>query len=416
MLFKERLASALFGTVFLMLGVAVATPAQRCDAGLNARLDSVIDRAINENRIVGAVVLVTCDGQVVYRRAAGFADREARRPMREDTIFRLASMSKTIVSAAALALVEQGRLGLDDPVQKWIPTFRPMLPDGRKPVITLRQLLTHTAGLSYGSLEAADGPYHQARVSDGMDQPGLSMEENLRRIASVPLSYEPGTAWTYSVATDVLGEVVARAGGTSLTEVVKKLVTGPLGMDDTGFVVRDRNRLAVPYADGNPEPIRMADPHLVKFGPSGILFSPSRAFDFRSFPSGGAGMVGTAGDYLVLLERLRKGGGGILRKETVRAMTTNQIGALVMAGGEPGWGFGFGFAVLRDRGAAKTPQSNGTYQWGGAYGHSWFVDPERRLTVVALTNTTVEGMAGRFPNEVRGAVYDVLDPKQGRAK
>jgi CubicO group peptidase (beta-lactamase class C family) len=165
-----------------------------------------------------------------------------------------------------------------------------------------------------------DGPYHQACVSDGMDQPGLSMEENLRRIASVPLSYEPGTACGYSVATDVLGEVVARAAEVSLPEAVRKLVTQPLGMRDTDFGLRDPAALAVPYADGNPEPVRMGDPQLVKFEPgAGILFSPSRVFDSRSVPSGGAD------DYLVLLETLRTGGGAVLREETVRTMRSNQI-------------------------------------------------------------------------------------------
>jgi CubicO group peptidase (beta-lactamase class C family) len=143
-------------------------------------------------------------------------------------------------------------------------------------------------------------------------------------------------------------------------------VTEPLGMRDTGFGLRDPAALAVPYADGNPEPVRMGDPQLVQFGPSaGILFSPGRVFDSRSFPSRGAGMVGTADDYLILLEALRTGGGAVLREETIRTMTTTQIGDLVVTLRGPGWGFGFGFAIVSDRRAAKTPQSNGTYEWGG---------------------------------------------------
>jgi CubicO group peptidase (beta-lactamase class C family) len=125
----------------------------------------VIDGAIKKKRIVGTMVLVSCEDRVVYQRAAGFADREAQHPMHEDEIFRIASMSKTIVSVAALALVEQGWLGLDDPVHQWIPAFRPKLPDGREPVITIRQLLTYTAGLSYGFLEPANGRYHCQKLS-----------------------------------------------------------------------------------------------------------------------------------------------------------------------------------------------------------------------------------------------------------
>jgi CubicO group peptidase (beta-lactamase class C family) len=397
-----------FATMVLaVLGLVRVGQAVADDAGLKARLDAVIDRAIEQKRIVGTVVLVARDGRVVYRRAAGFADREARRTMREEEVFRLASMSKTIVSAAALALVERGRLGLDDPVTRWIPEFRPRLPDGREPAINVRQLLTHTAGLSYGFLEPADGPYHRANVSDGLDQPGLSIGENLRRIASVPLSFEPGTSWAYSVATDVLGEVVARAGDAPLPEMVGRLVTGPLRMRDTGFAPPDPSRLATPYADATPEPVRMADLQVVKFGDgagAGLRFSPSRVFDRDSFPSAGAGMVGTADDYLTFLEALRKGGAPILKPETVRQMTANQIGVLVMPD-RPGWGFGYGFAVLKDRRAAETPHSAGTYQWGGAYGHHWFVDPERRLTLVGLTNTAVAGTAGPFPDGLRDAAY-----------
>ena len=171
------------------------------------------------NRVVGAVVVVAQSGDIVYQRAAGFADRETRKSMQLNTIFRFASLTRPIVSAAALALVDQAKLGLDDPVTKWIPDFRPSLLDCREPVITVRQLLTHTAGLSYGYSEPEDGPYHQANVSDGLDGPGLSLTENLRRLASVPLVSEPGSSFQYSVASDVLGEVLARVQNASLPQV-----------------------------------------------------------------------------------------------------------------------------------------------------------------------------------------------------
>ena len=161
---------------------------------LKTRLDAVIDRAIGEERIVGTVVLVAEDGQVVYRRAAGLADRENGVPVRDDTVFRFASLTKAIVSVAALALVERGDLRLDSPVTDWIPSFRPRFGDEEQSVITVRHLMTHTSGLTYGFMELPDSRFHQAGVSDGLDQPGLSMEENLRRIASVPLNHTPGTA------------------------------------------------------------------------------------------------------------------------------------------------------------------------------------------------------------------------------
>jgi len=384
------------------------SPASAVDANssLSSRVDAAIELALATQRLVGVVVLIARDGDIAYRRAAGFADREARQPMQEDTIFRLASLTKPIVSAAALALVERGRLDLDDELTRWLPDFRPKIAGGREAVITLRQLLTHTAGLSYNFFQPVDGPYQRAGVSDGLAEPGLSLEEELRRLATVPLSHVPGTTWNYSLAIDVLGAVIARAAGSSLPDLVETLITGPLGMRDTAFAVRDLARLAAAYADGTP-PRRMADPDVVPFGGgAGIRFSPGRIFDANSFPSGGGGMAGTATDFIGFLETLRQGGGVILSKESVRSMMSNQIGALrTNVEITPSWGFGFGGAVLMDPVLAGVPQAAGTWKWGGVYGHHWYVDPKNRLTVAALSNTAVEGMAGGFVGELRGAVY-----------
>lgn len=401
-----------FRAFCIAIGLGAVASGPVCAAAQGAsHLDQAIDRALAEHRIVGAVVLVAKDGQVIYRRAAGYADRENGTVMQTDTLFRLASMSKPIVSVAVLKLVAEGRLRLDDPIDRWLPDFRPRLADGQRPAITVRHLLTHTAGLSYGFFQEENGPYYRAGVSDGMDQPGLSMAENLRRIASVPLSYRPGTSWGYSMAIDVLGEVAARAAGVSLERLVQDKVSTPLRLEDTSFRALDRKRLAAVYADkgaGQDQPPRMDD-HLqvVPFIPqfAGIRFSPARAFDHRSFASGGAGMVGSAEDYLKFLDTLRRNDGTVLPAEMVSAMRQNQIGTFTMPFQDAGWGFGFGFAVLLDPVAARTPQSAGTFQWGGAYGHSWFVDPARGLTVVALTNTAIEGMSGQFPKDIRDAVY-----------
>src|SRR5690606_27931313 len=195
-------------------------------------LDAIVTAGVEEQRIVGAVVLVALGGNVVYRRAAGYADRERNRPMQEDAIFRLASVTKPMVSAAALRLVEQGRLDLRAPVTRWLPEFRPRLRDGRSPVVTVHQFLTHTAGLSYGFMEAEDGPYRRAGVSDGLDA-GAGLGENLRRIAGVPLAYEPGAGWRYSVALDVLGAAMGAAVGEALPEIVRHEITQPLGLEDT---------------------------------------------------------------------------------------------------------------------------------------------------------------------------------------
>ncbi|WP_175876818.1 serine hydrolase domain-containing protein [Burkholderia sp. BCC0097] len=378
------------------------------DPALAERIDTVLSRQLDTQRLVGAVVLVARDGELVYRRAAGFADRESRTPMREDTLFRLASVTKPIVSAAAMALVAQRKLSLDEDIARWLPDFRPALPDGRVPTITVRQLLVHTAGLDYRFNETdANGPYARAGVSDGLDGASITLAENLRRIASVPLLFAPGTSWNYSLSIDVIGALIEAVCGVPLPDAIDALVLRPLGARDTGFVARDPARLATPYVNDTPQPHLLAENETVPIdeGFVGVTYSPSRALNAQAFPSGGAGMVGTAGDVLTVLDTLRTGGGAILPAELVDEMGRVQTGDLELPD-LPGAGFGIGFSVLRDPQAAASPESVGTWRWGGVYGHSWFVDRARGLTVVSLTNTLYEGMNGQYTLDLRDAVYD----------
>ena len=378
-------------------------------------IDSAIDRALAENRIVGAVVLVAHDGAIVYHQAAGLADRERGTPMREDAVFRLASLTKPIVTAAALRMVELGKIAFTDPVTKYLPDFRPALPDGTMPTITLRHLLTHTAGLAYGFMQPADGSYHRAGVSDGMDQPGLTMADEIARIARAGLAYPPGERWAYSVAMDVLGAVLEVVEGEDLDAVTAHYVTGPLKLSSMGFDLADaqREKLVAAYADQKPAPVRIADSgHHAHFpdgiplyaGLAGIHLVPARLFDKASFRSAGAGMVGSATDMLTFIEAIRTSGSPIVSRETAAAMMTVQTNLPIPNRG-PGWAFGYGGSILTDPNAAASPQSPGTYGWGGVWGHSWFVDPVKRLSVVSLTNTALEGMMGRYIRELRDAIY-----------
>lgn len=376
-----------------------------------AGITAAVQQALEARRLVGAVVLVARGGELIYQQAAGFADQELARPMTLETVFRLASVSKPIVSTAALVLVAQGRLDLDEGIKCWLPEFQPRLADGRTAHITTRHLLSHTAGLGYRFFEAdAGGPYARAGVSDGMDASGISLAENLRRLAGLPLQYEPGTAWGYSLATDVLGALIERIHGTPLDEAVRQLVTGPSGMSDTHFVARDARRVATAYVNDVRQPHPLAEGETVSAfeGTVGIAYSPARIFDALAFPSGGAGMAGTAGDFLRLLEILRQGGGTLLPGELIDEMGRDQTGGLKLDAA-PGFGFGLGFSVLRDPLLAASPESAGTWRWGGAYGHSWFVDRAQGLSVVAFTNTLYEGMSGRFVTDLRDAVYDALE-------
>ena len=372
-------------------------------------LDAVLDQAIADRKIVGGVLSVSLHGQRVYERAVGYADRESQQNTKLDTLFRWASLTKPLMAALTLALTERGVIALEDPVTRFLPEFLPRTADGKTPQITVRHLLTHTAGLTYKLFEkGSDGPYHRANVSDGMDQPGLSIQENLRRIASVPLVYTPGTSWAYSVSTDVLGEYLARAAATPLPTLMRSLVTEPLGAVDSGFTVskQDRPRLATAYGDAEQEPVRMGAHHLTPFGEATLSYAPDRMFNPDSYPSGGGGMSGTAPDFMRFLEGIRTGGAPILSKSSVAQLSTVKPGDFEVT--IPGWKWALGWPVLVDPSRTGTPQSPGSWLWGGVYGNSWFVDPHRELSVVLLTNTAVAGMVGALPDAIRDAIYRAL--------
>jgi CubicO group peptidase (beta-lactamase class C family) len=327
--------------------------------------------------------------------------------MTRDTIFRYSSLTKPIVATATMALAERGAIDLDDPVTRWLPEFRPKLPSGDEPEIRVRHLLTHTAGLTYRMLQPAGGDYERAGVSDGLDESTLSIDEQLERLARVPLSYPPGTSWGYSGGvrryrrtdrarreSDVAGRdcnhrdratrharhgVLCRRSRTAGRALCVRHITADHGRSER-----------VPYLPGT----------------AGIRFSPSRILNSNAFASGGVGMVGTAGDFLKLLLALRSGGSPLLSARSAADMRSNQIGELrLTAAQQPAWAFGFGVAVLMEPALAGTPHSAGTWQWGGAYGHHWYVDPANRVTVVAMTNTALEGMTGSFVGELMEAVY-----------
>jgi CubicO group peptidase (beta-lactamase class C family) len=388
------------------LCVALGQGAVWAGPNIDQRLDGVLESWVESERIVGATVLVLRDGETVYRRALGHADREAGLAAADDTIYRLASMTKAIVSATALALVDAGRLSLDDRVADWLPWFTPHLADGRQPDITIRQLMTHTSGLTYAFLEPTDSPWQALMGLEGLDNAPGTLEQAMRRVAAMPLVHEPGTAWRYSVSTDVLGAVIERASGMRLPDAVARYVTGPLGMTDTAFVAVDPARLAAAYRDGEDAAVRMdVAGDRVPIGETGVPFSPARATNPDAWPSGGGGMSGTAADYARFLEAIRTGGAPILTPASARLFTTHAIGDLRAWTEGEGWGHGLGAAVLVDPDAAATPQTAGTWQWGGVLGTHWFVDPAKELTVVVMTNTSVAGVIGAFPMEVRNAVY-----------
>lgn len=363
---------------------------------------------VHPQRLVGAVVLVREHGELRHASASGLADRESATPMRRDHLFRLASVSKPLLTTVILRLVADGTLQLDAPLQRWLPDFRPALADGSRPPISLRQLLGHRSGLGYRFLEAdAEGPYARAGVSDGMDGAPLTLQENVRRIAQAPLLFAPGSQWLYSLGVDVAGAVAEAATGETLQALFDRLLAQPLRLRDTAFATAEPARLATPYVSDSPQPHRLLEGEVVApfDGVIGIQYSLARATGVHHHPSAGAGLVGSADEVMSVLEALRDvRASQLLPEALVAQMAALQVGEEGPPE-PPGWGFGLGFAVLRDAAASGTPQSVGSWRWGGAYGHSWFVDPARGLSVVALTNTLYEGMHGAFVDELRDAVY-----------
>ncbi|HEY2159130.1 MAG TPA: serine hydrolase domain-containing protein, partial [Isosphaeraceae bacterium] len=294
------------------------------------KLDERLKQGVEHKEYAGAVALLIRDGKVGYSRAVGMRDRETGDRMRTDAIFRIASMSKPITSVAAMILVEDGKLALDDPVAKYIPEFKDMkLLDGKAAThpMTVRHLLTHTAGLSYRFF---GGPlsdlYAKAGVSDGLTQTEGTIADGARLLAAQPLAFEPGTSWQYSLATDVLGRVVEVASGKPLDEFFRERIFAPLKMNDTAFFLDPDKvgRLAVLYQAGENHALTRAPERPIKTGT--LVYSSTYQYKGpRTYFSGGAGLTSTAGDYARFLQMLLNGGEldgvRVLKPETVKAMT-----------------------------------------------------------------------------------------------
>lgn len=364
------------------------------------RLNAAIDTAIKDKRIVGTTILIARNGETFFARAAGLADREAQKPAEIDTIYRLASVTKPVVSTTALVMIDKGLLSLDGRVSDYLTWFHPKGPDGEDADILIRHLLTHTSGLDYSGGASLLG--HEA-ANTGLTDTDLGFEENFARLNRVPLNFRPGSSWIYSVAIDILGAIIAEVSGTSLEAAVRSHVIDPLGMNDTRFSATDIDRLATPYADASPEPERMrATQRVVTPTDQILVFEPERLFNAKAYQSGGAGMAGTAGDMLKLLNTYVTDESTLLKAATKEAALKNQI-APVETG--PGTGFGFIGSAITDPAAARTALPRNATTWGGVYGNRWFIDPDSRTVGVIMTNTAIEGCNGAFPEEIWRAVF-----------
>ncbi len=380
-----------------------------------ARIDTLMQQYVDENLIAGAVALILQNGQPVYEHAAGWADKEAGTRMSVDTIFRIASQSKALTSTAILQLQEQGKLVVSDPVSKYIPAFAKttVMVNGTavpaKRPITLRDLLTHTAGISYGTDPEIAALYKEKGLGPAAGMGWYTADKNepicttMEKLGSLPFMAQPGEAFVYGYNTDILGCVVERASGVPLDEYIRKNITQPLGMKDTNFYLPkdQRARLAAVYGTGaNGKIARSANDSK---GQGHYVDGPRRSF------SGGAGLLSTARDYARFLEALRNGGAlgdaRILAPRSVALMTTNQIDSELY---KPGMGFGFGFETVERYGASGM-EAPGAFGWGGAYGTNYRVDPTSGLVVVLMIQLMPNGVD--FREKFASLVYQSLLPQ-----
>ncbi len=388
------------------------------------RIDDHFRAYVDQGRLPGWQIVISRAGKIAHLRSYGMRDVEQSAPIESDTLFRIYSMTKPVTSVAAMICYEQGLFELTDPVGRYIPAFAhprvfkggssntPVTAPSSEPM-RVWHLLTHTAGLTYGFHYAhpVDAMYRAAGFELGAP-PDLTLEGCCDRWASMPLVFEPGTSWNYSVATDVLGRLVEVVSGLSLDEFFAERICGPLGMSDTSFFVRpeDGDRLAELYV---PDPATGRARPAPNFGRAAL--SPPR------YLSGGGGLISTAADYLRFSEMLRRkgelGGVRILGPRTIDYMTRNHLpGNLDIASfGTPinaetppvGVGFGLGFGVSIDPVAAKVLTGLGEYSWGGAASTAFFVDPAEELSAVFLTQLLP---SSTYPlrSQLRQLVYQAI--------
>ncbi len=364
----------------------------------------VLQDSVDRQHIPGAVVLVARQGRIGLFEAIGQQDPATGTPMRTDSIFRIYSMTKPLVSVAIMMLVERGRLLISDPVCRWLPEYTSQPVAAPKGIVPARQaptvqdLLRHTAGLTYEFL--GDSPVQREYSAVNIASRQRSNTDFSRTLAGIPLQYQPGSIWAYSRATDVLGRLVEVVSGQTLGEFLQREIFDPLGMFDTGF--------AVPPAQQH----RIVEP----FGhdPDGGV--PMKLFNPREVPameSGVGGLMSTAMDYARFLQCLRNGGEldghRLLSRHTLAFMTADHLGDIPIDGTllPPGHGFGLGFAVRRAAGESPVPGSVGTYHWSGIGGTSFFVDPAQDLYALLLTQAP--NQRDHYRQLLRNLVYATLN-------
>jgi CubicO group peptidase (beta-lactamase class C family) len=380
-----------------------------------ARINTAMQRYVNDRKLAGMVTLVARRGQTVHFETCGMTDIASGAPMRHDTLFRIYSMTKPITSAAVLMLFEEGRFQLSDPIATYIPAFADVkvldnsAGSGVRYVapvrpISIRDLLTHTAGLSYGFDENVyiDELYRERVYTLRESHPDLTLEDFVQAIAKLPLAHQPGSAFRYSFATDVLGLLVQLVAGMPFEEFLRQRIFEPLGMVDTGFYVpaEQIGRFAATHGPNPEHGLAVID------APATSDFArPTRV------PSGGGGLVSSTGDYLrfaqMLLNQGQLDGERLLGRKTVELMASNHLPAGVHPFEETYRGFGLGVSVLLDPAQAQNLGSVGTFGWGGAANTNFWIDPREELIGILMVQFMPSDTYPVAPN-FRTLVYQAL--------
>lgn len=386
-----------------------------------AKITGMLRSYTSGHRVAGVVALVVRNGKIVYYDAAGYNDIATGRLMKKDDIFRIASQTKAITGVAVMMLYEEGKFLLDDPVSKYIPEFKGLkvlksfnaadssyTTEPAKREVTIRDLLTHTSGISYPVIgtKESDAIYGKADVPTGFEARHITLAEGMRRLSKLPLMHQPGEAWTYGLNIDVLGYLVEVVSGMSLKDFFHKRIFEPLGMKDTYFYLPPdkRSRLAETYTDKDGKTVE----NDAKDSTGACTFYPTVN---GSYYSGGAGLSSTAYDYATFLQMLENdgeyNGHRLLSPSSVKMMTSNQVGDH-MKGWNPDEGFGLTFGLVSKDGGAKFPWNPGTFYWGGYWGSGYWVDPKAGIVAQIWTQDPVAATF-EMTDKFKVMVYSALE-------
>ncbi len=383
-----------------------------------AQIEALVLDFVEAKKYPGAVTLIAKNGKIIYESEVGWTDTTRTEPYRKDHLFRMASMTKPLVSVAAMQLVEAGKLNLDDPVGKYIPSFMntEVLTDFKasdttftsKPtntIPTVKQLLTQTAGVPYGFMNP---PVNGAILSkhgipDLSTHLPITIEQTAHKLGNLPLMHEPGAKWMYGLNTDVLGRVVEVASGMKLDDYIRKNITQPIGANSFDFYFNDSltRRLARVHVN-KPDGTMVAAPDDM-----GKFYIPNYPTEgAKTYLSGGSGMTGTARDYFLFCQAMLNDGQlgtqRILKTETVQAMRKNQLDTITYPWGSGGFGYGFHVAN------GETTRPKGAYSWGGAFSTTFWIDPENQLIVIQLRQVLSSPHNQDIDGKLEKIVYGAL--------